>query len=40
VERSALERLAPHIGALADAEGFDGHARAVELRVEDRAAGS
>ena len=39
VERSALERLAPHIEALADAEGFDGHARAIELRVNDRAAG-
>jgi histidinol dehydrogenase len=39
VERSALERLAPHIEALADAEGFDGHARAIELRVDDRATG-
>ena len=34
-ERSALARLAPHVEALADAEGLHGHARAVELRLSD-----
>ena len=34
LERSALERLAPHIEALATAEGLHGHARAVDRRLE------
>lgn len=33
LERSALERLMPHVQALADAEGLQGHARAVERRT-------
>lgn len=33
LERGALERLAPHIEALAGAEGLDAHARAVRLRL-------
>jgi len=33
LERTALERLAPHIDAFAVAEGLDGHARAVEERL-------
>ena len=33
LERSALERLTPHVQALADAEGLQGHARAVERRL-------
>ncbi|MDQ3964789.1 MAG: histidinol dehydrogenase, partial [Actinomycetota bacterium] len=33
-ERSALERLAPHVDALATAEGLFGHARAVRKRLE------
>ena len=33
-ERSALERLAPHVDALAEAEGLFGHARAVRKRLE------
>ena len=32
-ERSALERLAPHVAALAHAEGLDAHARAVDARL-------
>lgn len=32
-ERSALERLAPHVAALAEAEGLHGHARAVDRRL-------
>lgn len=32
-ERSALERLAPHIDSLAEAEGLNGHARAVWDRL-------
>ncbi|MDQ4094605.1 MAG: histidinol dehydrogenase, partial [Actinomycetota bacterium] len=32
LEESSLHRIAPHVGALADAEGLPGHARAVELR--------
>ena len=31
--RAALERLAPHVVALADAEGLDAHAESVRLRV-------
>lgn len=31
--RGALERLSPHIDALAQAEGLDAHARAVRLRL-------
>lgn len=34
LERSALERLAPHVDALAGAEGLHGHARAVDRRLE------
>lgn len=34
-ERPALERLAAHIDALAEAEGLPGHAAAVALRLED-----
>ncbi|HJR44062.1 MAG TPA: histidinol dehydrogenase [Actinomycetota bacterium] len=33
-ERDALERLAPHVEALAEAEGLPGHARAVQARLE------
>lgn len=33
-ERSALERLAPHIEALAEAEGLPAHGRSVGLRFE------
>lgn len=33
LELSALERLTPHVQALADAEGLQGHARAVERRL-------
>lgn len=32
-ERSALERLAPHLDALAHAEGLEAHSRSVELRL-------
>ncbi len=32
--RTALERLAPHVAALADAEGLDAHALSVRVRVE------
>ena len=34
LERSALERMAPHVAALAEAEGLHGHARAVDGRLE------
>ena len=34
LERSALERLAPHVDALAAAEGLHGHARAIDRRLE------
>ena len=34
LEPSSLERLAPHVRALAEAEGLRGHARAVDLRLE------
>ena len=33
-ERTALERFAPHVEALAEAEGLPGHARAVQRRLE------
>lgn len=33
-ERSALERLAPHIEALAGAEGLHGHGASVRIRLE------
>jgi histidinol dehydrogenase len=33
-ERSALERLAPHIEALAETEGLHGHAAAVRARLD------
>jgi histidinol dehydrogenase len=33
LERAALERLAPHIDALSEAEGLHAHARAVRLRL-------
>ena len=34
--RAALERLAPATIALARAEGLDGHARAIERRLEPK----
>ena len=34
LERSALERLAPHVEALAEAEGLHGHARSVRARLD------
>lgn len=34
-ERTALERLAPHIDALSAAEGLPAHGRSVALRLED-----
>ena len=34
-ERSALERLAPHIEALSEAEGLPAHGRSVDLRFEE-----
>ena len=34
-ERSTLERLAEHVDAIAEAEGLNGHARAVHLRLGD-----
>ena len=37
-DRAALERLAPHVAALADAEGLDAHAESVRLRVAAGAA--
>jgi len=33
LERPALERMAPHVHALAEAEGLAGHARAVDQRL-------
>jgi histidinol dehydrogenase len=36
LERSSLERLAPHIDALSNAEGLQAHARSVELRLARR----
>ncbi len=36
LEPDALERLAPHVEALAEAEGLSGHARSVRMRVEQR----
>lgn len=36
LEEAALARLAPHIDALAAAEGLDGHARAVRLRTGEQ----
>jgi histidinol dehydrogenase len=33
LERTSLERLAPHVAALAEAEGLHGHARAVDARL-------
>jgi histidinol dehydrogenase len=35
LERSALERLAPHVDALAEAEGLHAHGRAVHARLGD-----
>lgn len=40
LERSALERLAPHIDVLAETEGLHGHARAVQLRLDQSAPGA
>ena len=37
-DRAALERLAPYVAALADAEGLDAHAESVRLRVAASAA--
>ena len=34
LERTALERLASHVDALAEAEGLHAHARAVQVRLE------
>ncbi len=34
LEASALERLAPHVEAMAETEGLPGHARAVHLRLD------
>lgn len=34
LEPSSLERLAPHVDALADAEGLNAHARAIHVRLE------
>lgn len=36
LEPSALERLAPHVDALAEAEGLHAHARAVQVRLGTR----
>jgi histidinol dehydrogenase len=33
LERTSLERLAPHVAALAEAEGLGAHSRAVEARL-------
>ena len=38
--RAALERLAPHVTALANAEGLDAHAESVRLRLATSAARS
>lgn len=35
-DHQTLERLAPHVEALAEAEGLTGHARSVRMRVEQR----
>ena len=35
-DRGALERLAPHVAALADAEGLDAHAASVQIRTRHR----
>jgi histidinol dehydrogenase len=35
LERSALERLAPHVDALSEAEGLHAHGRAVHARLDD-----
>ena len=35
LERTALERLAPHVDALAEAEGLHAHGRAVHARLDD-----
>jgi histidinol dehydrogenase len=35
-EVSALRRLAPHVNALAEAEGLKAHARTLELRLQDK----
>ncbi|HYI45939.1 MAG TPA: histidinol dehydrogenase [Actinomycetota bacterium] len=35
-ERSALERFAPHIDSLAEAEGLNEHSRSVEIRLQDK----
>lgn len=35
-DAEALERLAPHVEALAEAEGLMGHARTVRMRIEQR----
>jgi histidinol dehydrogenase len=35
LEPPALARLAPHVNALAEAEGLNAHARAVEARLDD-----
>jgi histidinol dehydrogenase len=35
VDRAGFERVAPHVVALADAEGFDGHASSIRLRSDD-----
>jgi histidinol dehydrogenase len=35
-DQSALERLQPHVEALSEAEGLQGHARALEARLLDR----
>jgi histidinol dehydrogenase len=37
LERSALERLEPHVEALAEAEGLRAHARAVAARLGESA---
>ncbi len=34
LSRSALAEVAPHIGALAQAEGLESHARSVEIRMD------
>ena len=34
LEPAALERLAPHVEALAEAEGLSGHARSVRIRLD------
>ena len=35
LDRAALKRLAPTITTLARAEGLEGHARSIEVRVDD-----